>query len=181
MKKTSVAAVNRILNGKSNDHGKSGFWCKDKETGKIGVTDSYCCVVYDHNVDLSEFDLAHSPYLEGNNLESPFPTNVSDLFKPFNDEFHEWYSDDRMENIAVKEIINTAKETKKNKNEDSAWYRQEKFGIHFNINLMRDVCEALDCKEVGIYYPYSVYEKKYMKPIVIIGENGMGLVMQIHY
>ena len=169
MKKTSEAAVNRILNGKSHFCGeKEGFWFRDKETGKNGVTDSYCMVMYDNYVlCVSDSD------------DAPIDVNASTLFNPFNNEFHEWYSDDRTENISVKEIVDQCKEAKKHKNDNDLWYYANKHGITFNIQLMRDVCEALDCKEVGIYYPFPVVEKNYMKPIVVISENGMGLVMQI--
>ena len=47
--------------------------------------------------------------------------------------------------------------------------------------FMRDVCEALDCKTVGIYYPMNPYDANFYKPIVVIGEKGMGLVMQMRY
>ena len=183
MKKTSIAAANRILNGKSNPYDKAGFWFKDQKTGKIGVTDSYCCVMYDHNVDLSDMDTSHSPYFDDFecNRESPFPTDVTKLFEPFNNDFHEWYSDDRMENLLVKDVIDTCKAAKKDKADNSTWYEQKKFGIIFNINLMRDVCEALDSKTVGIYYPFNPLEARFMKPIVIIGENGMGLIMPMRH
>lgn len=178
MKKTSIAAVNRILNGKSNPCDKLGFWFVDQHTGKFGVTDSFCCVMYDSNIDLSGFDMADSPYLK-DGYESPFPTDVSRLFNPFNNEFHEWYSDEHMDNIPVKEIIEQSKEAKKNKKDDSQWYNVNKYGIHYNIELMRAVCEALDCKTVGIYYPANPIDVKYYKPIVIIGDTGIGLVMPI--
>lgn len=181
MKKTSIAAVNRILNGKSHFcEDRTGFWFEDTTTGKIGVTDSYCCVMYDYNIDLSNFDTTQSPYLT-EEKKSPFPTNVSKLFDPFNNEFHEWYSDDRMENILVKDVIDMAKQAKKNSKDDPNWYHHTKGGVTFNINLMRDVCEALDSKTVGIYYPMNPYDAKFYKPIVIIGENGVGLVMQMRY
>lgn len=168
MKKTSIAAVNRILKGKSNPYDKEGFWFEDTITGKIGVTDSYCAVMYDNGVEVDGYENQHA-------------VNVSKLFEPFNDNFHEWYSDDRMENLFVKDVIDMAKEIKKNKKDEYEWYRQEKFGIIFNINLMRDVCEALDSKTVGIYYPFNPLEARFMKPIVIIGENGMGLIMPMRH
>lgn len=168
MKKTSEAAIARILKGKSNTLDKEGFWFKDNATGKNGVTDSFCMVMYD------SYTLCIS-----DPSDAPINVNASQLFEPFNNEFHEWYSDDRTENILIKDIINLQKEAKKNKDEDPNWYQVERFGICFNINMMRDVCEALDCKEVGVYYPFSVYDTKYMKPIVIISENGMGLIMPL--
>lgn len=169
LKKTSLAALTRILNGKSNPFDKEGFYFTDTATGKFGVTDSYCAVMYD-TYTIVKFPTDETPH---------HTVNISKLFEPFNNEFHEWYSDDRTENILVKDIIESQKAVKKNKNDDSMWYCQIKYGIRYNINMMRDVCEALDCKEVGVYYPFSVYDTKYMKPIVIISENGMGLIMPL--
>lgn len=166
LKKTSIAALTRILKGNSNPYGNEGFYFTDTITGKMGITDSYCAVMYDNAIEIdSEFRQREA--------------NVTKLFEPFNNEFHEWYSDDRMENISVKEIIELNKAAKKRRSEDDLWYYAKNFDVNFNINLMRDVCEALDCKTVGIYYPYRPAGTNVYKPIVIIGENGMGLVMPI--
>lgn len=166
MKKTSLAAFTRILKGNSNPYDTEGFYFTDTVTGKFGVTDSYCAVMYDNEVDI-EID----PNFKHREA------NVTKLFDPFNNEFHEWYSDDRAENIPAKDVVEKQKELKKNKGNDSMWYCQNTFGIRYNVNLLRDVCEALDCKTVGIYYPAIPIGNKFYKPIVIVGENGMGLVM----
>lgn len=168
LKESAFSAAKRILNGKSNPYDKEGFWFKDKQTGRYGVTDSFCMVMYDSYV------------LCVNDVEdSPIDVNASKLFEPFNDGFHEWYSDDRMDNIPVSEIVKTCKEAKKDKNGNPEWHRRERHGIYFNVNLMRDACEALGCKTVCIYYPFKPFGSNTQKPIVIIGETGMGLVMPL--
>lgn len=168
MKKTSITAMTRILKGNSNPYGKEGFYFTDTVTGKMGVTDSFCAIMYDGEPEFEiDADFKHRE------------ANVTRLFEPFNNEFHEWYSDERTENISVKEIIELNKAAKKRRSEDDHWYYAKNFDVNFNINLMRDVCEALDCKTVGIYYPYRPAGTNVYKPIVIIGEKGMGLVMPI--
>ena len=174
MKKTSIAAVNRIVKGTSNTYDVEGFWFKDNETGKYGVTDKYCCVMYDCNTDLSEFaeDIADGKY-----THEGFEIDANRLFYPFDNQYHEWYSDEQMDSMLVKDIIEKSKAAKKNKGNDSQWYVMNDYGIRYNIELMRNVCEALDCKTVGIYYPFRPIGKEIYKPIVIIGDTGIGLVM----
>lgn len=181
MKKATQSAAKRILKAETQPS-KSGFFFKDKNTGMFGVTDSFCLVMYD---DASADDFTELE-IDPNDVKQ---ISAKDLFEPFNDRFHEFYSDDRMENIAVKDIVDMAKNMKKNSKENPFWYQVDNngMGITYDVRLMRNACDALDTKDVGIYYPYTVYEVygdknvNTFKPIVIFAKDNhnKALVMQM--
>ena len=168
MNTTSVAAINRIISGKSNPYKKNGAWFQCNETGKFGVTDSYCCVLYDNDFDVSIDDMEYQP----------ISLNASKLFASFNNEF-EMYSNNHMDDVSVEEVVFMYQECNKYRKKNSMWYCLKRYGVYYSIKLLRDVCEALSSNSVKIYYPVTYTGIKSDKPIVIVGENGMGLIMPI--
>ena len=169
MYSTAVTAISRIINGKSNPHKKSGAWFQCKETGRFGATDSFCCVMYDNDFDISDINIA----------QQPFSVDASNLFTSFNDEFNKWYSDNHMDNVSVDEVVDMCRECSRYKKQTSTWYRLKRYGIYYNINILRNVCEALSSSSVKIYYPVTYTGVKNDKPITIVSKNGIGLVMPI--
>lgn len=178
MKKAVATAIKNIYNGKTLNESK-GFIFKDGDTGEYGVTDSFCLVKF-YDADVSELVEAIDDGADVKDL------SASSLFEPFTERFHDFYSDDRSAILATKDIVQMAKDRKKSSKENSWWYQvdHKKFGITFDIRLMRLVCEAMDTKEVQVYYPYTVYcndNINTFKPIVILAKDNrnMGLVMQM--
>lgn len=185
MKKATATAIKNIYNGKTLNERK-GFIFQDKDTGDYGVTDYFCLVKF-HNADVDELTAAVEDLCVSKANDDDVDVKklaMSSLFDPFINRFHEFYSDDRYASVATKDIVQMVKNKKKESKENPDWYMVDCLGLTFDMRLMRLVCEAMDAKEVGIYYPYSVYGNDNVntfKPIVILAkDNGnMGLVMQI--
>lgn len=176
MKKTQIAAIKSILSERGKPENHRCFVGLDKTTRRFYATDAFSLVMYENATD-EEIDV----FRNDDSIEFRDNVNATSLLKAFDEQFHEYYSDDCYELVAPKTIAERYKAAKADKSGDDLWRRVEKFGICYNVEYLKNVCNALGTKTVGIYYPT---DKKKLKPIVVVAIDdsthssyGIGVIM----
>lgn len=145
----------------------------DPENGRFTATDTYSLIAFDA-IEPEEFDEIRGDekcnYITKNERTLP---KCGKLFDPFLKEYKKWYGDDCCEALTLKEIEERYKESKNDGNV------RRTFDCLYNMKWLRDICIALDGRSdydntVSINYPKGTNN---LKPIVIFGECGYGLLM----
>lgn len=179
MLKKTISAAKRIVSNRGVHKSGKEFYFEDKKTGRCGVTDGYCLVMYG----------------EGENIEALKATNghpdrktehvdVSRLFEGWEEDSHNGpisrYRFVDCEYYSLKQVGELCKEAR-----DAGKSVQLTEDFKCNPALLKDTCEAMGGKAFTFWLPNDAYmqeTRKVFLPLVITNDEvreSWGLVMRM--